>query len=439
MSLSPGVGTRFRQELIFSAEQLRKYWGAAAAVPRCPPLSLLTRSFRGTPKFEFAPSLSCSDFSSEATAVSDGNRFSGARTPACFLPRPVPPRRRVPDFSTCATRAPLAWRLWRSRLLREGSRFGLSDVGFHRTASGAGTPPREATGRPVTGHRGVGTRPNAGPGERGGSRCLPRPAGSSDSAPSSTATVISTAPPAAAAAASPSLSPSPSASASTSEASSASETSTTQTASTLSSPLGTSQVMVTASGLQTARRRRPPGGRPAAGQRQPRRHGRGRRPQPGPHGALAVRSWVSSARLGGVPQPLGALPALALGETPGPPTLLKAVGAGEPAAGGGGGGGRPRRGFLARTRTGPARRRPLRRPTRPSDEIPVYCQAWKGRLKYGPFSGTFVFCSGKGERRSLKEESPEPRVLGLGVSCPYLAACREQPESTRQALFPQGG
>ncbi|XP_032718855.1 POU domain, class 2, transcription factor 1 isoform X3 [Lontra canadensis] len=77
--------------------------------------------------------------------------------------------------------------------------------------------------------------------------------GSTDSAPSSTATVISTAPPAAAAAVtSPSLSPSPSASASTSEASSASETSTTQTTSTLSSPLGTSQVMVTASGLQTA-------------------------------------------------------------------------------------------------------------------------------------------------------------------------------------------
>ncbi|XP_032173494.1 POU domain, class 2, transcription factor 1 isoform X9 [Mustela erminea] len=76
--------------------------------------------------------------------------------------------------------------------------------------------------------------------------------GSTDSAPSSTATVISTAPPSAAAAASPALSPSPSASASASEASSASETSTTQTTSTLSSPLGTSQVMVTASGLQTA-------------------------------------------------------------------------------------------------------------------------------------------------------------------------------------------
>ncbi|XP_044940559.1 POU domain, class 2, transcription factor 1 isoform X2 [Mustela putorius furo] len=78
--------------------------------------------------------------------------------------------------------------------------------------------------------------------------------GSTDSAPSSTATVIAAAPPAAAAAAaaSPALSPSPSASASTSEASSASETSTTQTTSTLSSPLGTSQVMVTASGLQTA-------------------------------------------------------------------------------------------------------------------------------------------------------------------------------------------
>ncbi|XP_022363926.1 POU domain, class 2, transcription factor 1 isoform X2 [Enhydra lutris kenyoni] len=76
--------------------------------------------------------------------------------------------------------------------------------------------------------------------------------GSTDSAPSSTATVISTAPPAAAAVTSPPLSPSPSASASTSEASSASESSTTQTTSTLSSPLGSSQVMVTASGLQTA-------------------------------------------------------------------------------------------------------------------------------------------------------------------------------------------
>ncbi|XP_021023425.1 POU domain, class 2, transcription factor 1 isoform X4 [Mus caroli] len=68
-----------------------------------------------------------------------------------------------------------------------------------------------------------------------------------------TATVISTAPPASSAVTSPSLSPSPSASASTSEASSASETSTTQTTSTpLPSPLGASQVMVTAPGLQTA-------------------------------------------------------------------------------------------------------------------------------------------------------------------------------------------
>lgn len=73
--------------------------------------------------------------------------------------------------------------------------------------------------------------------------------GTADTA-SSPATVISTAPPTAAAT-SPSLSPSPSASAS--EASSASETSTTQTTSApLPSPLGTSQVMVTASGLPGA-------------------------------------------------------------------------------------------------------------------------------------------------------------------------------------------
>ncbi|KAM6100714.1 POU domain, class 2, transcription factor 1 isoform 10-T10 [Theristicus caerulescens] len=77
--------------------------------------------------------------------------------------------------------------------------------------------------------------------------------GTTETTSNNTATVISTAPPASSAVTSPSLSPSPSASASTSEASSASETSTTQTTSTpLSSPLGTSQVMVTASGLQTA-------------------------------------------------------------------------------------------------------------------------------------------------------------------------------------------
>ncbi|XP_021023417.1 POU domain, class 2, transcription factor 1 isoform X2 [Mus caroli] len=79
-------------------------------------------------------------------------------------------------------------------------------------------------------------------------------AGTTDSTShNNTATVISTAPPASSAVTSPSLSPSPSASASTSEASSASETSTTQTTSTpLPSPLGASQVMVTAPGLQTA-------------------------------------------------------------------------------------------------------------------------------------------------------------------------------------------
>ncbi|XP_021054381.1 POU domain, class 2, transcription factor 1 isoform X1 [Mus pahari] len=77
--------------------------------------------------------------------------------------------------------------------------------------------------------------------------------GTTDSTSNNTATVISTAPPASSAVTSPSLSPSPSASASTSEASSASETSTTQTTSTpLPSPLGASQVMVTAPGLQTA-------------------------------------------------------------------------------------------------------------------------------------------------------------------------------------------
>uniref|UniRef100_A0A8C8UM94 POU domain, class 2, transcription factor 1 n=1 Tax=Peromyscus maniculatus bairdii TaxID=230844 RepID=A0A8C8UM94_PERMB len=77
--------------------------------------------------------------------------------------------------------------------------------------------------------------------------------GTTDTTSNNTATVISTAPPASSAVTSPSLSPSPSASASTSEASSASETSTTQTTSTpLPSPLGASQVMVTASGLQTA-------------------------------------------------------------------------------------------------------------------------------------------------------------------------------------------
>ncbi|XP_028720207.1 POU domain, class 2, transcription factor 1 isoform X4 [Peromyscus leucopus] len=78
-------------------------------------------------------------------------------------------------------------------------------------------------------------------------------AGTTDTTSNNTATVISTAPPASSAVTSPSLSPSPSASASTSEASSASETSTTQTTSApLPSPLGASQVMVTASGLQTA-------------------------------------------------------------------------------------------------------------------------------------------------------------------------------------------
>ncbi|XP_075420550.1 POU domain, class 2, transcription factor 1 isoform X2 [Tenrec ecaudatus] len=79
--------------------------------------------------------------------------------------------------------------------------------------------------------------------------------GTTDTLSNNTATVISTAPPASSAVTPPSLSPSPSASASasTSEAASASETSTTQTTSTpLPSPLGTSQVMVTASGLQTA-------------------------------------------------------------------------------------------------------------------------------------------------------------------------------------------
>ncbi|EGW08796.1 hypothetical protein I79_008847 [Cricetulus griseus] len=77
--------------------------------------------------------------------------------------------------------------------------------------------------------------------------------GTTDTTSNNTATVISTAPPAPSAVTSPSLSPSPSASASASEASSASETSTTQTTSTpLPSPLGANQVMVTASGLQTA-------------------------------------------------------------------------------------------------------------------------------------------------------------------------------------------
>ncbi|XP_039097847.1 POU domain, class 2, transcription factor 1 isoform X3 [Hyaena hyaena] len=79
--------------------------------------------------------------------------------------------------------------------------------------------------------------------------------GTTDSASSAPATVISTAPPAAAAAAaaaSPALSPSPSASAATSDASSAGDTSATQTTSTLSSALGASQVMVTAAGMQTA-------------------------------------------------------------------------------------------------------------------------------------------------------------------------------------------
>ncbi|XP_072779919.1 POU domain, class 2, transcription factor 1 isoform X4 [Taeniopygia guttata] len=77
--------------------------------------------------------------------------------------------------------------------------------------------------------------------------------GTTETTSNNTATVISTAPPASSAVTSPAPSPSPSASASTSEASSASETSTTQTTSApLSSPLGTSQVMVTASGLQTA-------------------------------------------------------------------------------------------------------------------------------------------------------------------------------------------
>ncbi|XP_074078008.1 POU domain, class 2, transcription factor 1 isoform X4 [Macrotis lagotis] len=75
--------------------------------------------------------------------------------------------------------------------------------------------------------------------------------GTTEAPSNSTATVISTAPPASSAVTPPSLSPSPSTA--VAEASSASETSTTQTASTpLPSPLGTSQVMVTASGLQTA-------------------------------------------------------------------------------------------------------------------------------------------------------------------------------------------
>uniref|UniRef100_A0A8C2MW95 POU domain protein n=1 Tax=Cricetulus griseus TaxID=10029 RepID=A0A8C2MW95_CRIGR len=82
---------------------------------------------------------------------------------------------------------------------------------------------------------------------------LSLPTGTTDTTSNNTATVISTAPPAPSAVTSPSLSPSPSASASASEASSASETSTTQTTSTpLPSPLGANQVMVTASGLQTA-------------------------------------------------------------------------------------------------------------------------------------------------------------------------------------------
>ncbi|XP_030059815.1 POU domain, class 2, transcription factor 1 isoform X1 [Microcaecilia unicolor] len=77
--------------------------------------------------------------------------------------------------------------------------------------------------------------------------------GTTGTGSTNTATVISTAPLASSVMTSPSLSPSPSASASTSEASSASDTSTTQTTSTpLTSTLGTSQLMVTASGLQTA-------------------------------------------------------------------------------------------------------------------------------------------------------------------------------------------
>ncbi|XP_069492050.1 POU domain, class 2, transcription factor 1 isoform X3 [Ambystoma mexicanum] len=68
-----------------------------------------------------------------------------------------------------------------------------------------------------------------------------------------TATVISTAPSVCSVLTSPSLTPSPSASASTAEASSATETITTHTTSTpLMSHLGSSQVVVTASGLHTA-------------------------------------------------------------------------------------------------------------------------------------------------------------------------------------------
>ncbi|XP_069058856.1 POU domain, class 2, transcription factor 1 isoform X4 [Pleurodeles waltl] len=77
--------------------------------------------------------------------------------------------------------------------------------------------------------------------------------GTTGTASSNTATVISTAPSICSVLTSPSLTPSPSASASTAEASSATETSTTHTTSAaLTSHLGSSQVVVTASGLHTA-------------------------------------------------------------------------------------------------------------------------------------------------------------------------------------------
>ncbi|XP_078512821.1 POU domain, class 2, transcription factor 1 isoform X2 [Lissotriton helveticus] len=77
--------------------------------------------------------------------------------------------------------------------------------------------------------------------------------GTTGTASSNTATVISTAPSVCSVLTSPSLTPSPSASASTTEASSATETSTTHTTSApLTSHLGSSQVVVTASGLHAA-------------------------------------------------------------------------------------------------------------------------------------------------------------------------------------------
>ncbi|XP_064413164.1 POU domain, class 2, transcription factor 1b isoform X1 [Latimeria chalumnae] len=76
---------------------------------------------------------------------------------------------------------------------------------------------------------------------------------STGSASTNTATVISATPPVSSAVTSPSLSPSLNASVSIADATSAGETTTTYTTSAgLSSPLGTSQVMVTASGLQSA-------------------------------------------------------------------------------------------------------------------------------------------------------------------------------------------